>query len=230
MTRLQHFDEAAANEARNVGDERQCQRYDRQNEIARIGSFQARDRQPPEANAKDQNEQRAGDETRQRDAQNRKAHDAVIKRASAPQRSPSPKRQADAEGKQERAKPERQAHRQALRDERADRQVAVLHGRPEIPVRDPGEIPPVLADERLIEAVGALKIRLHLRRQGLLRVERTARCHTDDHERDGDDDEESGQDGGEAARGIRKHSIVISARRGAPWGLTGAPAVYTCTR
>jgi hypothetical protein len=100
----------------------------------------------------------------------------VILPAPAPRRGEKTERNSHAQGEAKRRRAQRQRDRQALRDDVADRMVAVLERRPEIAVQDAAEVAEVLLPERLVEVVLGAQVALDFRRRRLaVAVKRPAR-------------------------------------------------------
>jgi hypothetical protein len=84
---------------------------------------------------------------------------------------------------------------------------AALERRPEIAVRQCGQIAAVLRPYRLIQAVGVLKVRQNFRRQRLLLIERPAGSCSNEKKADGDDDEQRRNRAGQPGQEIAEHSL-----------------------
>ncbi len=102
--------------------------------------------------------------------------------AVAPERGEYAERHAEADREREGEPAEGQADRQPGRDQVVDAEVPEAHRRPQVAVREAAEVAQVLLEERPVEAVGAIEVGLHLRRERLFLVERPARREAHQHE------------------------------------------------
>ena len=107
------------------------------------------------------------------------------------------------------AAPSVQTDRQSLRDELAHAEVALAQRDPEVPVRELPDVLQVLGEERLVQAVDALEVGTHRRRQGLLLVKGAARGKPQDEEGDGDDDDQRRNESGEAPEDVAQHGRAL---------------------
>ena len=103
---LQHLEQAAAREARDIGDERQRQSHDGQHQIVEgLAVLPPGDRQPVQAAGPKMSTRRgpADESLGKDDAEHGEAHDSMIDRAfRAPQCRPRPERHSERKGDEQR--------------------------------------------------------------------------------------------------------------------------------
>ena len=98
-----------------------------------------------------------------------------------------------------------QSHRKTLADQFGDGEILVLERGAEISVQERTEVASVLSPNRLIQAIGALQIRLDFRRQRLLLIEGTAGRGAHQKKCDGDDNEQRGNSAGKSRKEVARH-------------------------